>query len=157
MKAWKLAVATAVAVGLGVLVAFLVGSSGGHEPSATDSVKRAGRATPDTKNAAQRSTATTDGAAATSGARIEMSSPSYFGRPFETIQLAGRYLGVHTPRTLRVQVRQPTGWKQFPLPTVTQPSGTFRAYVELGRGRYRVRLVDPDKDRASAAVTLLVF
>jgi hypothetical protein len=64
---------------------------------------------------------------------------------------------VRGPTTLRVQLREAGAWRQFPLPTVTRPSGRFRAYVELGPGRHRLRLVDPDRDEASRPVSVLVF
>ena len=64
---------------------------------------------------------------------------------------------MHGATELRVQLRQANGWTQFPLPVVTQPSGKFRAYVELGQGQHRLRIVDPDRGRASRVLTLLLF
>ena len=61
------------------------------------------------------------------------------------------------PTTLRVQLLQPDGWQSFPLPTVTRESGYFRAHVELGAGRYRLRLVDPATGITSRTLTLLLF
>jgi hypothetical protein len=87
-----------------------------------------------------------------------MTSSTYFGRPFETIRIDGRYRGASSPRRLRVQIQQPSGWKQFPLPTVTRSSGEFRAFVELGEsGNYSLRIVDARRDYTSKVVTLLVF
>ena len=53
-------------------------------------------------------------------------------------------------------MRRAAGWTWFPLPVVTQPSGEFRAYVELGAGQYRLRLVDPETGVKSQVLTLLV-
>ena len=76
----------------------------------------------------------------------------------ETIQIQGQYRGVPGPTRLRVQIQQPGGWAQYPLPAVTQPSGEFRAFVELGEpGEYRLRIVDPNRAYASEVLTLLVF
>ena len=90
--------------------------------------------------------------------RIETTSLTYFGRPFETIHIPGRYRGVPGSTRLRVQVEEPAGWTTYPLPAVTQPSGQFRAFIELGEaGKYRLRIVDPARHQASQVVTLLVF
>jgi len=91
------------------------------------------------------------------GPRIETASSWYFGRPFETIHIDGRYHGVGASTELRVQLQQANGWRQFPLPVVTDGSGRFRAFVELGQGQYRLRLVDPAGGRASPVVTLQLF
>jgi hypothetical protein len=88
---------------------------------------------------------------------IETTSELYFGLPYETIPIPGRYHGVQRGTELHVQVRQPDGWRSFPLPVVTGPSGYFRAYVELGAGEYRLRLVDPATGIRSRILTLLLF
>ncbi len=92
-----------------------------------------------------------------SGAVIRTSTDFYFGRPYETIAIAGRYLGVAQPRELRIQVLRPDGWQTFPLPAVTRKSGHFRAYVELGGGQHRLRLVDPVTGTRSEVLTVLLF
>jgi len=92
-----------------------------------------------------------------SGAAIRTSTDFYFGRPYETIAISGRYLGVEHPRALRVQVLRPDGWQTFPLPAVTKESGRFRAYVELGGGQHRLRLVDPVTGTRSEVLTVLLF
>ena len=88
--------------------------------------------------------------------RIETSESFYFGEPFETILIPGTYVGVAGPARLRVQLRQPGGWAWFPLPVVTQPSGEFRAFVEMDAGSYRVRLFDPESGVRSRVLTVLV-
>jgi hypothetical protein len=93
---------------------------------------------------------------AASEPRIETSDLFYFGEPYETIQIPGTYSGVDGPARLRLQMRRAAGWTWFPLPVVTQPSGEFRAYVELGAGQYRLRLVDPETGVESHVLTILV-
>jgi hypothetical protein len=115
---------------------------------------------PSTPAAPLESIAPTQGDPSTSPApvfRIETTSLTYFGRPFETVQIPGRYRGVSGSTRLRVQVEEPGGWTPYPLPIITQPSGQFRAFIELGEaGRYRLRIVDPARHRASQVVTLQV-
>jgi hypothetical protein len=155
MTSWKLvvaAVAAVFAIGAGVLAALLIwypSDSGTGAPDPGDSRARSDSSAPE-----GTSTSEPD---ADRRSPIETTSRTYFGRPFETIRIEGRYVGVHTPRTLRVELRQAHGWRRFPLPAVTEPSGRFHAYLELGAGQYRVRLVDAVKDRASGAVTVMVF
>jgi hypothetical protein len=162
MTKWRLLVAAVAAFTLGVLVTLLVRGPGDSVPSTGDGPSSG----PSSASAHPSSSPTTTASgenpvrsenAAGSASRIETTASSYFGRPFETIQIGGRYLGVHSPRRLHVELRQGQGWTQFPLPTVTEPSGRFRAYVELGLGEYRLRLVDLDQHRVSRVVTVLVF
>jgi hypothetical protein len=92
-----------------------------------------------------------------SAVRIETTERVFFGRPHETIAIPGTYHGVTAAATLRIQLRVPGGWKDFPLPVVTQETGSFQAYVELGRGEYRLRLVDPATGTTSKDLTLLLL
>ena len=92
-----------------------------------------------------------------SAPRIETAERVFFGRPHETIAIPGTYHGVTAAATLRIQLRVPGGWKDFPLPVVTQETGSFQAYVELGRGEYRLRLVDPATGTTSKDLTLLLL
>jgi cytoskeletal protein RodZ len=92
-----------------------------------------------------------------SAASIETTERVFFGRPHETIAIPGTYRGVTAAATLRIQLRVPGGWKDFPLPVVTQETGTFQAYVELGRGEHRLRLVDPATGTTSKDLTLLLL
>jgi hypothetical protein len=103
------------------------------------------------------SSASPAAASPASAARIETTERVFFGRPHETIAIPGTYHGVTAAATLRIQLRVPGGWKDFPLPVVTQETGTFQAYVELGRGEYRLRLVDPATGTTSKALTLLLL
>ena len=90
-------------------------------------------------------------------ARIETTERVFFGRPNETIAIPGTYHGVTAAATLRIQLRVPGGWEDFPLAVVTQETGSFQAYVELGRGEYRLRLVDPATGTTSKTLTLLLL
>ena len=92
-----------------------------------------------------------------SAVRIETSERVFFGRPHETIAIPGTYHGVTAAATLRIQLRVPGGWRDFPLPVVTEETGGFQAYVELGRGEYRLRLVDPATGTTSKDLTLLLL
>jgi hypothetical protein len=92
-----------------------------------------------------------------SAPRIETAARVFFGRPHETIAIPGTYQGVSAAATLRIQLRVPGGWVDFPLPVVTQETGSFQAYVELGRGEYRLRIVDPATGTTSEDLTLLLL
>ena len=89
--------------------------------------------------------------------RIVTSERVFFGRPHETIAIPGTYHGVTAAATLRIQLQVRGGWKDFPLPVVTEETGSFQAYVELGRGEYRLRLVDPATGTTSKDLTLLLL
>ncbi len=114
---------------------------------------------PSTSASTTASTSPTPTPSATDSAsepRIDTSDLFYFGEPFETIQIPGTYVGVDGPERLRLQIRRAAGWTWFPLPVFTQPSGEFRAFVELGAGQYRLRLVDPETGVMSQVLTVLV-
>ena len=164
MNSRKLVATIIVAIGVGLLTTLLLRDED-HATSAEDATDRRtatnGRP-PSTATSPPTSTAPTAGDPSTSPAasasRIETTSLTYFGRPFETIHIQGRYRGVPGPTPLRVQIQEPAGWTLYPLPAFTQPSGQFRAFVELGEpGKYRLRIVDPTRHRSSEVVTLLVF
>ena len=151
----KIIVATVVAF-VGVLVsgAFLMRDP---SPSSTD-----GAADPTTQASTRPASSATPSAPPTSAspasaARIETTERVFFGRPHETIAIPGTYHGVTAAATLRIQLRVPGGWEDFPLPVVTQETGSFQAYVELGRGEYRLRLVDPATGTTSKDLTLLLL
>ena len=77
-------------------------------------------------------------------------------KPFETVRIQGRYPG--GPDTLlRVQRWEDGKWLAFPLPTKTDKSGRFTAYVEFGQpGRYRLRLLDPSSGSTSKPFVLVI-
>jgi hypothetical protein len=48
-------------------------------------------------------------------------------------------------------------WLDFPLPTKTDKSGQFTAYVELGEpGRHRLRLLDPSAGLTSKPFVVVI-
>ena len=58
---------------------------------------------------------------------------------------------------LRVELWEGGTWQAFPLPTKTDRTGRFTAYVELGRpGRYRLRVLDPDSGVTSKPFVLVI-
>jgi hypothetical protein len=78
------------------------------------------------------------------------------GRPFETIRIQGRYRG-GADTFLRVQRSEGGKWLAFPVPTKTDQSGRFTAYVEFGQpGRYRLRVLDPDSGVTSKPFVLVI-
>jgi hypothetical protein len=76
--------------------------------------------------------------------------------PFETVRVQGTYRG-GADTFLRVQRWEGGRWLAFPLPTKTDQSGRFTAYVELGQpGRYRLRVLDPDSGVTSKTFVLAI-
>jgi hypothetical protein len=145
-----------VCVCLGVAIAAVLLGRGGPTPAERATADDVARPTTSGRPTTSSSTSTPSDPAATTPV-IETTRDFYFGRPDETIAIDGRYLHAPDAARLRLQVRRPDGWQTFPLPAVPRPSGVFRAYVELGVGQYRLRLVDPDTGTTSKAFTLLLF
>ena len=150
----KIIVATVVAF-VAVLVsgAFLMREPSPSTDGAADPMSQAST-TPASPTPSPTSPAT---ASPASAVRIETTERVFFGRPHETIAIPGTYYGVTAAATLRIQLRVPGGWEDFPLPVVTQETGTFQAFVELGRGEYRLRFVDPATGTTSKDLTLLLL
>ena len=91
------------------------------------------------------------------GATIQLENPPDSGNAFQIVRIRGTYPG--GPDTfLQVQRREAGKWLSFPmLPTKTDQSGQFTAYVELGPpGRYRLRLLDPESGAKSKAFVLVI-
>jgi hypothetical protein len=77
-------------------------------------------------------------------------------RPFETVRVQGTYRG-GADTFLRVQRWEKGKWLAFPIPTKTDQSGKFTAYVELGQpGRYQLRMLDPGSGAASKPFVLVI-
>jgi hypothetical protein len=77
-------------------------------------------------------------------------------RPFETVRIQDRYRG-GAGTFLRLQRWEGGQWLAFPLPTKTDESGQFTAYVELGQpGRYRLRVLDPESGLKSKPFVLVI-
>ena len=77
-------------------------------------------------------------------------------KPFQTVRIQGTYRG-GGDTFLRVQRWEGGKWLDFPLPTKTNESGRFTAYVELGQpGRYPLRVLDPDTGVTSKILVLVI-
>ena len=77
-------------------------------------------------------------------------------RPFETVRIQGMYHG-GANTFLRVQRWEAGKWLAFPLPTKSDPSGRFTAYVEFGQpGRYRLRVLHPGSGVTSKSFVLVI-
>jgi hypothetical protein len=87
---------------------------------------------------------------------IQLEDLAESARPFETVRVQGTYRG-GADTFLRVQHWEGGKWLAFPVPTKTDQSGKFTAYVELGQpGRYRLRVVQPGSGVASKPFVLVI-
>ncbi len=87
---------------------------------------------------------------------IELEDLADFAKPFQTVRIQGTYRG-GGDTFLRVQRWEGGKWLDFPLPTKTDESGRFTAYVELGQpGRYALRVRDPDSGVTSKILVLVI-
>ena len=109
---------------------------------------------------APTSTTTPSAADKTSGsakATIQVETPVSSANLFETVQIQGTY---HGGANTFVQVQRYEAGKwvvAFPLPTKTDQSGKFTAYVALEQpGRHRLRVLDPDSGTTSKTVVLVI-
>ncbi len=102
------------------------------------------------------STVTPGPSSSSAGPSIQLENSADAAKPFQTVQLRGTYRG-GADTSLRVQREEGGKWLDFPLPTQTDQSGQFTAYVELGGpGRYRLRVLDPDSDLTSKPSELVI-
>jgi hypothetical protein len=87
---------------------------------------------------------------------IQVGAVAASARPFQTVRIQGTYRG--GPHTfLRVQRWEEGKWLAFPVPTKTDKSGQFTAYVEFGQpGRYRLRMLDPSSGVTSKPFVLVI-
>jgi hypothetical protein len=86
---------------------------------------------------------------------IQVADLAGSARAFEPVRIQGVYRG-GADTFVRVQRREDGSWVFFPLPTRTDSSGRFTAYVELGTGRHRLRMVDPRSGVTSEPFVLVV-
>ena len=87
---------------------------------------------------------------------IQLEDLADSARPFQTVRIQGTYRG-GADTFLRVQRWEGGKWLAFPLPTKTDQSGQFTAYVEFGQpGRYRLRVLDPDSGVTSKSFVLVI-
>src|SRR5215212_9550250 len=87
---------------------------------------------------------------------IQVKGSAASARPFQTVRIEGKYpSGADT--YLRVQRWDEGEWLAFPIPTKTDLSGQFTAYVELGQpGRYPLRVLDPDTGTTSKTFVIFI-
>jgi hypothetical protein len=77
-------------------------------------------------------------------------------KPFQPVRIEGTYAG-GADTFLQVQHWDAGRWVPFPLPTKTDQSGKFTAYVEPGPpGRYRLRVLDPTSGAQSKPFVLVI-
>jgi len=87
---------------------------------------------------------------------IQLEDLADSAKPFQTVPIQGTYRGGEHS-LLRVQRWESGTWLDFPLPTKTDESGRFTAYVELGQpGRYTLRVRDPDSGVTSKILVLVI-
>ena len=87
---------------------------------------------------------------------IQLKDSATSARPFQTIRIQGSYRG-GANSFLQVQRWQGGQWLTLPLPTTTDQSGQFTAYVEFGQpGPYHVRVLDPDSGVSSKPSVLVI-
>jgi hypothetical protein len=144
------------AIALSALLAgalFLSGRDGGKvtaQPVATGT----GSSTMPSKPTSEASTGSTE--TEKDESTIQVKGLAASARPFETVRIEGKYpSGADT--YLRVQRWDEGEWLAFPIPTKTDQSGQFTAYVELGQpGRYPLRVLDPDSGTTSKTFVILI-
>jgi serine/threonine protein kinase len=89
-------------------------------------------------------------------ATIQLENSAGSARPFQTVRIQGIYRG-GAGISLRVQREEGGKWLDFPLPTQTDQSGQFTAYVELGQpGLHRLRVLNPDSGVTSNPSVLVI-
>ena len=87
---------------------------------------------------------------------IQVEDPADSAKPFQTVRIQGTYRG-GADTFLRVQRWERHRWRAFPLPTKTDQSGRFIAYVELGQpDLYWLRVLDPDSGVKSQPFLLVI-
>ncbi|GAA2103022.1 hypothetical protein GCM10009841_19920 [Microlunatus panaciterrae] len=92
----------------------------------------------------------------TGAASFQLTDPVDSAKPFQVVPIRGVHLG-GTNTVLQVQRMDRGRWVSFPVPTVTDESGHFATYVELGKpGRYSLRVLDPASGAASRPFVLVI-
>jgi hypothetical protein len=87
---------------------------------------------------------------------IELEQLAKSAKPFQPVRIQGTYRGGEDT-FLRVQRWEGGKWLSFPVPTKTDESGRFTAYVELGQpGRYQLRVLDPNTGVTSKPFALVI-
>jgi hypothetical protein len=92
----------------------------------------------------------------TSEPTIQLEDLADSARPFQTVRIEGTYRS-GPDRFLQVQRWEGGKWLAFPVPTKTDKSGKFTAYVELEQpGRYRLRVLDPGSGLTSKSFAVVI-
>jgi len=86
---------------------------------------------------------------------IQLEDVAGSARAYKPVRIEGVYRG-GADTFVRVQRWEEGSWVFFRLPTRTDPSGRFTAYVGLGTGRHRLRMVDPRSGVMSEPFVLVV-
>jgi hypothetical protein len=92
----------------------------------------------------------------TSEPTIQLEDLADSARPFQAVRIEGTYRS-GPDRFLQVQRWEGGKWLAFPVPTKTDKSGKFTAYVELEQpGRYRLRVLDPGSGLMSKPFVVVI-
>jgi hypothetical protein len=87
---------------------------------------------------------------------IQLNDSTHSAKPFQTVRIQGTYRG-GADTFLEVERWEGGKWLAFPLPTKTDRSGQFTAYVELGQpGSHRLRMLDPGSGVTSIPFVLVI-
>jgi hypothetical protein len=90
------------------------------------------------------------------GETIQLQDPPEAAKPFQTVRIHGMYPG-GADTFVRAQRWEAGKWLDFPVPTKTDESGKFTAYVELDQpGRYQLRILDPESGVTSTSFVLVI-
>ena len=134
---------------LGLLLSRASGERAVESTGTSSATPRGGSSISDPPASAPRS-----GSAEGEAIRVEDVASS--ARPFEAVRIRGTYRG-GAETFLRVERWEDGKWLAFPVPTKTDQSGRFTAYVEFGLpGRYRLRMLDPSSGLRSKPFVLVI-
>ena len=87
---------------------------------------------------------------------IHLADSAVSAKPFQTVRIQGTYRG-GADTFLRLQRWEAGNWLAFPLPTMTDQSGQFTTYVQIGQpGQYQLRALDPDSGVTSKPFVLVI-
>ena len=96
------------------------------------------------------------GSGSVEGETIQLEDLADSAKPFQPVRIQGTYRG-GGDTFLRVQRWEGGKWLDFPVPTKTDQSGRFTAYVEFGQpGRYQLRVLDPNSGLTSTPFVLVI-
>jgi hypothetical protein len=159
----RAALAVALLAILGLVSALLLAASrdrdvegsSQNEPGALSETGET-RQTPIADSASASAPSGSASARAPTTSEIQLGFSSYTGEPFESVPIEGTYVGVQTGTSLRVQRLLDGEWVSFPLPAVTDDEGSFSTVVQLGAGRYRLRIADPESGAVSDEISVRI-